>query len=452
MMRDLPMDLSRIRTVFIVGSLFVVLSGFAALILAIGVASGTAEQPVLWIGLTDTQFVQWGLGLILGGSLVSLLFVLWKAKTLHRDWLRALAFAFKALGVLLVLLLAFWMASVWQKREIAEQHTRDERARQEGAEASRARKEEARVQRYRDNAERAARFVRELQATSDPAARIALIGVQAANLLDDDFFSLTLAQAIHHVIVHDPIPEVSNYALRQLFPKMDTKPEEESFAKAVIAYTETWITAHPQGNLPESYFRYLTLISANVEDSSITMRADDLRNKLAARSLTAADGNGAKPEATTQVLFALSSSNDKTREDAATKLEKLAPSDGTTAAEDDLRRVIKSLPSAVSRKLPPRVYVRVAKEDVEKAKSKLKDLRTKQFIVRGPTVIAQPPKNTTIIYYAPDRAGDAEVIRDFLKGVEISARLEYRPPRESESRNSDDISSHFELVVAAGVL
>lgn len=471
------MDLSRIRTVLLFLSLCIVVAGFGALIVAIGYDDASQVSGVPWTRLTDTRLVQLALFSILFGSLVSLLFVLWKAKTLHRDWLRALAFAFKALGVLLVLLLVFWMASVWQKRHTAEQQARakvaaeeqqardtlareERRIAEQNADLAAARAEEAR--RYRENTDRAMRFVREIHASNNPAARRDLVAVEAASLLDDDLTSLALAQAIHNVVLHDADAGVRAFALRQLLPAMSAPPPQESFSEAVVTYIDDWLRGPPGPVPPECYLRYLLLIASHVDNEGMKTRAEGLYDQLVSRGLNSvlASSPAATKDDAAQVLMALTSSESATRKNAAEKLEQIVPTAAEAAnadsagAEENLKQAIRALPSTITRRLPPRVYLRVANDsDAGKAAARLKDLKTREFIVPAASVRPNPPKVTTVRYYAPDGESDAKVIKEYLESAGIApVVLDYSRPSEQEIRTSDDIASHFEVLFAAGAL
>ncbi len=471
------MDLSRIRTVLLFFSLCIVVAGFGALIMAIGYGDASEISRISWTELTDTRLVQLALFFILVGSLLSLLLVLWKAKTLHPDWLRALAFAFKALGVLLVLLLIFWMASVWQKRSISEGQARARLAQEEQQARDKLEREERRIAaqtadlaalkaeqalRYRENTDRAMRLVREIHASNNPAARRDLVAVEAASLLEDDLASLGLAQAIHNVVLHDPDPEVSAFALRQLLPAMPGRPPQESFSEAVLAYIEKWLQGPRQALPHECYQRYLLLIASHVDNEGMKARAETLYDRLASRGLDAvlASSQTATKDDTAQVLIALTSSDSTTRRNAAEKLEQIVPgadeerNADSAATEDNLKQAIRGLPSTITRRLPPRVYLRVASDAAAtKAAAKLKNLKTRDFIVLSATVRPNPPKLTTVRYHAPDREGDAKIIKEYLESAGIAqVVLDYSRPSEQEIKNSDDIASHFEVLFAADAL
>ena len=178
----------RPRTLLLILCMIAILSGLVWLL-----KSGTA-------GTQEGELQQFPrmLYLVFGGFGGSLLIVLWNSSSLTRTWLNVVGGAYKGLGSLTVVVLAFF---IWNQT------------------VSRREKEQQESRRLQDSEGRVDDLLRRMAELKDnPGARRQRIAVTRYTLNSESLTSLALAQAVYTLAITDENDEVRSEARDVLFP------------------------------------------------------------------------------------------------------------------------------------------------------------------------------------------------------------------------------------------
>jgi hypothetical protein len=152
--------------------------------------------------------------------------------------------------------------------------------------------------------------------------------------------------------------------------------------------------------------------------------------------------------APTLAVVAVSSSDDLTKAQAASSLEK-APVGDSVRVEQAIASLASNLSGEAQSAIKPRVYLHIADE-----KQRLKAEEFKQALIKRGNLVpgiqnvagkGYIPDTLEVRYFAEDSKGYAENILNMLKEKGVVGRVSYVVPSASDLKISPDIRTHFEV-------
>jgi len=383
-------------------------------------------------------------------------------------WLKAVDLMWKFAAAIAVIVTTNWFAVVLKEQ----QDVREKSEKKRSDEIQRLAAEDEVARHKLDQAEANTARLRELvmQLLVNDRPYVRLLGVTNGQELVATHLSssLSVAQTLFTVALHDPDADVKHAAARSLPDGVLDSKEKFEFSKAVLDNAEKLASARqtePDQQTVHDYrlLQALNAIQQFAVDPKDRSRAEELAARLSKMEIAAAtkasnfyaqvENSKAAPPgdierqkvdtfAPAVVLTATDRDNPKEVREATEVLQ-------NTSAEV-VSAAIQKLPDALLKKLPARVYLQIASENQrEEAKTWQTKLTTAGYISPGIQNVAGKgfiPDTLEVRYFAKDSKPSAEAILQILKenGAK-DGRVSYVIPSANDLRISPDIKSHFEV-------